>query len=301
MWSSNKTTQQNRRDRATLLSALSKAVKQVPSRTSLVVAGDFNASLQPSARLVGPLVCHAAPRPDGDGLQALVEELKLVALNTWHTSKPHTFVQDSSLSQIDFVFTKEIESGSRAKLATPLHDWHLGSWKVGGHLPIAATIQLIGHWMLPAPKKPAQYDLQQLQHAVREGSDEAEAMRAWVAERMPTTHPDESNAVLLEAAALFFPKAPRPDAAHRTAASRDMWRLAKELKHSSEADPQKTAELEAAQALHRQQAQRRQKERAAKFLERVDAAIAEGASQIAYSTLKYLRPWQAPSRAQLKD
>ena len=142
--------------------------------------------------------------------------------------------------------------------------------------------------MLPTPKKPAQYDLQQLQRAVREGSDEAEAMKAWVAERMPTTHPDESNAVLLEAAALFFPKAPRPDAAHRTAASRDMWRLAKELKHSSEADPQKAAELEAAQALHRQQARRRQKERAAKFLERVDAAIAEGASQIAYSTLKYL-------------
>ena len=136
---SNKTTQQNRRDRASLLSALSKAVKQVPSRTSLVVAGDFNASLQPSARLVGPMVCHAAPRPDSDGLQALVEELKLVALNTWHTSKPHTFVQGSSLSQIDFVFTKETESGSRAKLATPLHDWHLGSWKVGGHLPIAAT------------------------------------------------------------------------------------------------------------------------------------------------------------------
>ena len=67
------------------------------------------------------------------------------------------------------------------------------------------------------------------------------------------------------------------------------------------ADPQKAAELEAAQALHRQQARRRQKERAAKFLEGVDAAIAEGASQIAYSTLKYLRPWQAPSRAQLKD
>ena len=88
--------------------------------------------------------------------------------------------------------------------------------------------------MLPAPKKPAPFDLQQLQHAVREGSDEAEAMRAWVAERMPTTHPDESNAVLLEAAALFFPKAPRPDAAHRTAASRDMWRLAKELKRCSE-------------------------------------------------------------------
>ena len=84
---------------------------------------------------------------------------------------------------------------------------------------------------------------------------------------MPTTHPDESNAVLLEAAALFFPKTPRPDAGHRTAASQDMWRLAKELrlKHSSEVDPQKAAELEAAQALHRQQARRRQKERAASF------------------------------------
>ena len=40
VWSSNKTTQQNRRDRATLLSALSKAVKQVPSRTQDLLSCD---------------------------------------------------------------------------------------------------------------------------------------------------------------------------------------------------------------------------------------------------------------------
>ena len=56
------------------------------------------------------------------------------------------------------------------------------------------------------------------------------------------------------------------------------------------------AELEASQEQHRQQVRQRQKERAAKF-----EAIAEGASHVAYSTLKQLRPWQPQQRAQLKN
>ena len=45
----------------------------------------------------------------------------------------------------------------------------------------------------------------------------------------------------------------------------------------------------------------RQKERAARFLEGVDEAIAEGSSHVAYSTLRQLKPWQPQQRAQLKN
>ena len=71
--------------------------------------------------------------------------------------------------------------------------------------------------------------------------------------------------------------------------------MAREVKSSPSPDPARLAELEASQEQHRQ------KERADKFLEGVDEAIAEGSSHVAYPTLKQLRPWQPQQRAQLKN
>ena len=45
VWSSYKTQQDNRGDRSAVLSALTKAMQQVPKRDTLIVAGDFNSSL----------------------------------------------------------------------------------------------------------------------------------------------------------------------------------------------------------------------------------------------------------------
>ncbi|CAE7222381.1 unnamed protein product, partial [Symbiodinium pilosum] len=194
------------RDRSSLLAALSKAVRQVPSRMSLVVAGDLNATLSPYPRLVGPRACGATQRPDSEGLQELVETHKLVALNTWHAAVPHTYTQQGSLSQIDFIFTKETQAGGQAKRAAPLHDWHLGSWKVGGHSPVLATVKPLGHWQLPSRKDTSTCDVKQLQSAVREDSDRARQMRDWVRDRMPVHRPDQCNQILTEAAELFFPK-----------------------------------------------------------------------------------------------
>ena len=159
VWSSAKTPQQNRKDRSSLLAALSKAVRQVPSRVSLVVAGDLNATLSPCPRLVGPRTCGAAQRPDSESLQDLVVAHKLVALNTWHAATPHTYTQQGTTSQIDFIFTKETQAGGQAKWARSLHDWHLGSWKVGGHSPVLAV-----------RRETSTCDVRQLQAAVREGT-----------------------------------------------------------------------------------------------------------------------------------
>ena len=124
-------------------------------------------------------------------------------------------------------------------------------------------------------------------------------MKEWVRERMPVDHPDQCNQVLLDAAQLFFPKVRR--AGSREPDSRRMWQLAKEAKEAPAPDPIKQAQLEAAQERRKQLVKQRQKERAAKFLEGVDAAIVEGASHVAYSILKQLRPWQPPLSAQLKN
>ena len=41
VWSSNNTQQDNKADRAAVLSSLAKAVQQVPKRDTLIVAGDL--------------------------------------------------------------------------------------------------------------------------------------------------------------------------------------------------------------------------------------------------------------------
>ena len=260
MWSSAKTPQQNRSDRGHVLASLSKALRQIPSRLSLVVAGDFNSTL---------FSCPEADRPDSEGFQELIASH--VALNTWHAPCPHTFSQQDSTSQIDFVLTKEIQAGGPAKQAHPLADWHLGSWKTGGHLPILATIRPIGHWQLTP----------------------------WVRRRVPTSHPDECNRILLEATARFFPK--RRHTAPAEPDAQGMWRLVRELRAAPSPDQALQDELAAAQHRHKQLVKQRQKERAQQFLNEVDEAIAEGSSYVAYSTLKHLRPWQPPRRAQLKN
>ena len=54
VWSPAKTVQANKQDRAAVLKALSRCVRKVPTRDTLVVAGDFNSSVSTTPRLVGP-------------------------------------------------------------------------------------------------------------------------------------------------------------------------------------------------------------------------------------------------------
>ena len=299
VWSSAKTPQQNRKDRSHVMASLGKALKQVPSRLSLVVAGDFNSSLSACPRLIGPRTCVESHMPDSEGFQELVSSHNLVALNTWHAPCPHTFSQQGSKSQIDFILTKESQAGGQAKWAKPLEEWRLGSWKTGGHTPILAVIKPVSHWMLPARAPALVYDPKALQHAVRENTEAAQNMKDWVRQRMPAGHPDECNRILQEASALFFPRQRR--ATQTAPDAQNMWRLVRELNATPSPDPALKAELETAQRRHKQIAKQRQKERAQKFLQDVDEAIAEGSSYVAYSTLKQLRPWQPPRRAQLKN
>ena len=231
VWSTAKTSHQNRKDRAALLSALGKAAKQFSAITSLVLAGDFNSSLEPCNCLVGPRTCSDSRRPDSEGSQKFVRNHHLVALNTWHTAHPHTFQQGKIKSQIDFILTKEIASGSQAKQSAPIKQWELGSWKVGGHWPLQARIRPIGHWSLGKKSTPLNYDSKKLQEAVRENTEKAATVKAWVASQMLASHPDTCNDILLQALARFFPKEQRPKPIRPTLpSSRRMWELARELK-----------------------------------------------------------------------
>ena len=153
VWSPAKTVQANKQDRAAVLRALSRGVRRVPARDTMVIAGDFNSSVSPTPRLVGPrILAPQEARPDEAEFTNFVRAHHLTVLNTWQVSSPHTFVQRDSRTQIDFLLTKVSSSGGSAKQAAPLANFPLGSWKTGGHLPLFARIQPIRHWHLPGPR-----------------------------------------------------------------------------------------------------------------------------------------------------
>ena len=87
-WSSKKTIQQNKEDRAKLLGEISSLIRSIPCRNTFLLAGDFNARLSPHEGLIGPCSTAAeATNLQDESLQALVTSHGLIALNTWSSGQ----------------------------------------------------------------------------------------------------------------------------------------------------------------------------------------------------------------------
>ena len=298
-----KTVQANKQDRAAVLKSLARCVKQVPARDTLVIAGDFNSSVSPIPRLIGPrTLTPQEARPDEAELTNFVRTHHLASLNTWQVRSPHTFEQGDSRTQIDFLLTKVSSSGGSAKQAAPLADFPLGSWKTGGHLPLLAKIKPVRHWQLPGPRvKPLKHDSEALQQAVRQGLPITTDMQRWVRDNIRhDMTPQDWDMLLSKATQHFFPKLPKAPAAESedTVIARRMWR-ARRLSANSGPAPNPAA---AALTIQHQKAVRQaRKAKADAFLAEVDAAIHAGEQFVAKKVLKQLRPWQPSQKAQPKD
>ena len=78
-WSSKKTIQQNKEDRAKLLGEISSLIRSIPCRNTFLLAGDFNARLSPHEGLIGPCSTAAeATNLQDESLQALVTSHGLI-------------------------------------------------------------------------------------------------------------------------------------------------------------------------------------------------------------------------------
>ena len=303
VWSPAKTVQANKQDRAAVLKALSRGVRRVPARDTMIIAGDFNSSVSPTPRLVGPrTLTPQEARPDEAEFTNFVRTHHLTVLNTWQVSSPHTFVQGDSRTQIDFLLTKVSCSGGSAKQAAPLANFPLGSWKTGGHLPLFARIKPIRHWHLPGPRaQPLKHDSDALQQAVRQGLPIVTEMQKWVRDHVHQgMTPPEWDALLSKATQHFFPKLPAPPQADSadTILARRMWR-AKRL--SAQPSTTENPDMAALILQHQKAVRQAKKSKADAFLAEVDAAIQAGDQFVAYKVLKKLRPWQPSQKAQLKD
>ena len=92
VWSPAKTVH----NRASLLKALGRCIKQVPHRDTLILAGDYNSSLTKQPRLVGAATSPRESRPDEPELSNFLGNHRLVALNTWQPSLPTLMYRETS-------------------------------------------------------------------------------------------------------------------------------------------------------------------------------------------------------------
>ncbi|CAE7241161.1 Riok1 [Symbiodinium necroappetens] len=128
--------------------SLTQQIQAVPLRSRLLVGGDFNTPCTASTPHAGP---HVLPKPDhgiqdADDLQAIVQGLDLIFLNTFSQAVPaHTYQWNQQRSQIDFWLTRRLQAGGKARLAGPMPDFHVGRWRGGPrHTPVQAS--LMYHW-----------------------------------------------------------------------------------------------------------------------------------------------------------
>ena len=139
VWRSRQTLTQNQEQRKDALAKLSQTIAQLPQRNTLLVAGDFNTSLKPDKKHVGPCtigLSRLGQRGTKD-LLGLLEKHKLVAANTWSVRKPATHVQGNSVSQIDFALLRQSQARGPGKSCSPCRQFPVAIWREGSrHYPL---------------------------------------------------------------------------------------------------------------------------------------------------------------------
>ena len=141
--------------------ALQKAISISPSRHSLIVAGDFNTSLQSRTPCTGTAIINkgrAAAAVDVHVFQQLLKQFDLRALNTFQPEPcKHTYQhpgRNDVKSQIDYILIRGRRADSRAKLTHTFIDTDLGAWRGGPRpWPILASVPAVCYYSPCARQK----------------------------------------------------------------------------------------------------------------------------------------------------
>ena len=136
-------------------------IGEMPVRSSVILAGDFNCVLQPLPPGVGPGI-H--PGPVAKHLVAerqLVSEMlvrhDMCVLNSWGRRR-YTYQHPKGRSQIDFIAARRSVVDSTARMAT-VANAPLAGWRSSGHLPVVATVRLDWRPWKHAAHKPSRLPL----------------------------------------------------------------------------------------------------------------------------------------------
>ncbi|CAE7466581.1 unnamed protein product [Symbiodinium sp. CCMP2592] len=125
---------------------LDTALRSLPTRSSIIVAGDLNSGLEKSPPCTGggvlPHNQTAEVVSERKWLTGLLQKHQLCALNTWgRKSQSHTFFHSKGKSQIDFILVRSVLADSAAKRCVPKVA-PIAGWRSSGHLLLQAMIPL---------------------------------------------------------------------------------------------------------------------------------------------------------------
>ena len=270
--------------------------------------GRVGQSLANTPRHVGP----GAPSPDA--LTRALEEMELVALNTWCSRTPHTNFTSTGNSQIDFIWVRGASADKIARKCQPT-DPAIGSWRYMGHKQLVASIRLIRHYHLAKPQggQPG-VDRNTLSEHVRVNHPSTSALRSQVQAALsregnstPAAALHKLNAILLEASAAIYP--PKSKASEdRRLDFEPLWKLRDALRRHWRRDLQglfKAWFLSHRLAKLARDARRRhvelQRERVSNILQSTQAAADERMPHKVYQLVSQLKPWCPRPRPRLNS
>ena len=155
--------------------ALDKTASGIPFRALLVIGGDFNASLEPRAAVVGSRVMqgaqtHEVVQERGWILDMLAKH-RLTVLNSWGRREP-TYEHPAGSSQIDFLITRQHVADRKGKQAGSKHEG-LAAWRSAGQLPVLGSIKPSWRpWVGRMSQKPCT-----MRRALSDNDRQAQALR----------------------------------------------------------------------------------------------------------------------------
>ena len=319
VWQTELSKDDNLRRRQVVLDKLCTQVRAIARRSTVVVLGDFNAELVPSPGRVGQSLANT-PRhvgPEASSPHALtraLEEMELVALNTWCSRSPHTNFTSTGNSQIDFIWVREASADKVARKCQPT-DPAVGSWRHMGHKQLVASIRLIKHYHLAKPQggQPG-VDRHTLSAHVRINHPNTSELRSQVRTALsreesstPTAALQKLNVILLEASAAIYP--PKSKArGDRGLDFEPLWQIRDALRRHWRRDLQglfKAWFLSRRLARLARDARRRhvelRRERVSNILQSTQAAADEHLPHKVYQLVSQLKPWCPRPRPRLKS
>ena len=214
---------------------LSKLCQGVPARNLLLLGADLNSVCRPIPGLVGRGVMKTT-RNTEPALDALLEEQKLVLLNTWSSSSSKwcfTFKHGPVETQIDFLAVRRRHADRTARSAKP-RNLDLVPWRLGPkHRPLEASLPWVSGWVVaPRTQKPLRFSLQSMRKSLQTQDDKAQLLRQKV-QQIVSNLPEAAtikdlNQRLLPVCKSIFPPTNKPQPADHgqalvVASVRNMW------------------------------------------------------------------------------
>ena len=139
-----------KQQRSLFWSTLQQGLDIVPNRNSLLIAGDFNCSLQQDGHHVGTTHfkwCNAKQtgrqHSDAKIFHELLHRFDLTVLNSWNAAAPPTFCNGYLASRIDFFITRHADSDLFSKQVAYHPDAEYLPLSGAMHIPILCTIRKI--------------------------------------------------------------------------------------------------------------------------------------------------------------